>query len=92
MQYPSCPAGRRGWRADAHGRASPAAGTGWPTGLVAPLVKDTNRDFQSKPLLTSYFFNLGPIYGTAAYKIPGLVCNLKQTHGCHSVTVICFTP
>lgn len=42
MQYPSSPAGQRGWKADAHGRASQAAETGWPTGLVASPVKDTN--------------------------------------------------
>lgn len=35
MQYPSSPAEQRGWRADVHGRASPAEGTEWPTGLVA---------------------------------------------------------
>ncbi len=42
MQYPNSPAGPRGWRVDAHGRASPAVGTGWPTGLVASPVKDMN--------------------------------------------------
>lgn len=40
VQYPNSPAGRRGWRAGVHGRASPAAGTGWPTGLVSSQVKD----------------------------------------------------
>lgn len=38
-QYPSSPAGRRGWTAAVHGKASPAAGTGWPTGLVASQLK-----------------------------------------------------
>lgn len=40
LQYPSSPAGRRGWTAGAHGRASPAAGSGWPTGLVGLAVKE----------------------------------------------------
>lgn len=38
-QYPSSPAGRRGLTAAVHGRASPAAGTGWPTGLMVPQLK-----------------------------------------------------
>lgn len=40
MQYPSSPAGLPGWTANVHGRASPAAGSGWPTGLVASVVKE----------------------------------------------------
>ena len=35
LQYPSCPVGRRGWTAAVRGRASPAVGTGWPTGLMS---------------------------------------------------------
>lgn len=43
MQYPSSPAGQRGWTADVHGRSSPAVGTEWPIGLVSSSVKETTH-------------------------------------------------
>lgn len=49
LQYPSSPAGRRGWTAGAHGRASPAAGSGWPTGLVGLAVKEEDLELTHSP-------------------------------------------